>query len=703
VDALSAAATLALAALISSVVPLVGAVRASDGSALWFAPGALWFGLLPAVVVAALSLRRPVAALAVAAGAGVIGAARFLADLPVLTAPHALARPDLFVETTDRALPLHAAPGGYLLLATDLITLAAGVFAAIRVSGLVSFQRSDPDVSDPSVIPVTGPSNTSVTDPSVTSVTGTSGTPGTDTPATGSSGPDPSGPHRPRAGDVAAAGQDDSREAPFAVFDGPPPGRTTARRNYLLTTVGFVAVLLLAWGALSVPYQGGYLADRFVEAGVPLAGLVGVVVLVALAAAAVLAAGTVPRALAVGLLAGVAVGACLPSLGALVTVLTAPVHLSGAVAIGLFGGLLLLVAGLLTRVGWQHADTEVAPAAPSRAVTMAAGGFALAAGGLALAAAFLAPVNLGGLQDLLSLDGAATAPATPAFGGAAAWLIVTGALTLLPATARAGRAALLVVWATPIPPLVLALDMLDDRTIAIARSLDLVSVGSGTWCGIAALIAAGIAAVLAAVAASRASAAEVTVPDDESRAAARAVTGPVALGVGVLAVVAAALPVYVTAGGVPGPTILHGYTVQSWAPWALLLVTLGALAGAAVTWHRPVALALGVAAVAAQGMRLLLAAAMRDATGFALRPGAVLQAILVLALLAATVVLAARAGRVRTIGVGDLEQVAGQGRAVARTRAGGASSGRAAPTRPSQARSTTAARRRTPQNRRKRR
>ncbi|HET8589442.1 MAG TPA: hypothetical protein VFM01_07385, partial [Nakamurella sp.] len=195
-DALAAAAALALAAVMTLLVPLLGAVRAADGGPVWFATGALWVTLLPALVPAALAAVRPVAALAVAAGAGLMGLFRLLADLAVVTDPDSVARPDLFVETTDRALPFAASGGGYLLLAADAVTLAAGVFAALRLAPRLSFQQGpDPVTGDP----VQGP------------------------------------------------------EA-LAVYDRVDP---PVRRNYLMVAAGFLGVLLLAVGALGVPFQGG--------------------------------------------------------------------------------------------------------------------------------------------------------------------------------------------------------------------------------------------------------------------------------------------------------------------------------------------------------------------------------------------------------------------------------------------------------------
>ena len=643
-DAAVAAGALALAAAMTLLVPLLGAVRTSDGSPVWFASGALWVMVLPALLVAALAVRRPVAALAVAAGAGLVGATRLLADLPVLTAPDVLARPDLFVETTDRSLPFHAAGGGALLLAADLVTLAAGVFAAVRLTGRLSLQR---EVEPP---PPSGA-----------------------TP----SGSAPAGTSAPPTGGAAYA------DDPLAVYDGSGPPRPGGRRNNLLTAAGFVGVLLLAVGALTVPYQGGSLSGRYIAVGVPLAGMLGAVLLAVLAATAVLVGGSLPRAFAVALLGGVALGACLPGLVAIVAVASAPVRLSGTVWFSLTGGVLLAAAGLLARVrmvrdaappGRDGADggrEDGEPAAPSRVVAALAGIAGLLAAGLAAAAFALPALDAGGLGTLVLTDGSPV-PGSTLFLAAAIPLAVAGVLALLPATARAGRAALMVLWAAVAPGVMLAMEVLGDDGLSVARLMHLVGIGAGTWLGTAALALAGVAAVLGAVAAHQAAEATSTVPDDDSVAAARGTTVPVATGLAVLTVIAACLPVYTSNGELQGPTILRGYTVETWGVWALLVATIGALAGAAVTRSRWVALALGLAAAAVQGVRLVVPAGLPGTAGFAVRPGAVVQAVLVLALVVGAVVLSVRAARIREVDGAD--PVPGRGGPVRRAAVDAASS-----------------------------
>lgn len=603
-DALAAAGALALSAVMTLLVPLLGAVRSADGAQTWFAPGALWVTVLPVAVTVILVARRPVAALAVAAGAGLVGVVHLLADLPVVTTPDSLARPDLYVESTDRSLPFHAAGGGYLLLAADLVAVAAGVYAALRLAGRLQFQRAS-DLGAASAVE-------------------------------GS----------PRSPVTAA---DPSSDGPLAVYDAPAPGQGPApRRNYLLTTAGFLGVLLLAVGALTVPYQGGYLTGRYVAVGVPLTGLIAAVLLAVLAATAVLIGGSLPRSLAVALLGGVALGACLPFLTAVVAVVTAPVGLSLTVWLGLAGGVLLAAAGLLARtrmVRTRESGTETV--APSRMTAVLAGAAALAAAGLAVAAFALPPVNAPGLVSSLVLADGSALPGSTLFAAAAIPLAVAGALALVPVTALPGCAALTVLWAALVPAVTGALQLLGDEGIATALQLHLVGVGSGTWCGVAALALAGVSAVLAAVASHRAAEAASGVPDDESVAAARAVTVPLALGLGALAVVAALLPVYGTAGQIQGPTILRGYAVDAWGVWALVLATVGALAAAALSRRRWVTLTLALAAAVLQATRLVIPAGVTGAAGFDLEPGFYLQAVLVLALLAAAVVLAARTGRIR--------------------------------------------------------
>jgi hypothetical protein len=586
-DALAAAAALALAAVMTLLVPLLGAVRAADGGPVWFATGALWVTLLPALVPAALAAVRPVAALAVAAGAGLMGLFRLLADLPVVTDPDSAARPDLFVETTDRALPFAASGGGYLLLAADAVTLAAGVFAALRLAPRLSFQQ-DPDPADGD--PLQGP---------------------------------------------------EALDAHDRV--GPP-----VRRNYLMVAAGFLGVLLLAVGALGVPFQGGYLASRYVPAAVTVSGLIGAMVLAVIAAIAVLVGGILSRGLAVALLGGAALGACVPFLSAVVAVATAPTALTGSVWFGLAGGVLLAAAGLLTRVRpvrTAERDSDVAP--PSPVTALLAGIAALAAAALCVAAFLLPPLDAGGFEDLLVLSDGSPVPGPTLFGAAAIPLALAGAVCLVPRLARAGRAAVMVVWAGAALAVTEVLDVLGDDGLSTARMLHLVGVGPGTWCGVAALGLAGVAAVLAAVTSRRAAEAGSTVPDDDSVASVRSVTVPIAAGLAALALAAAFLPSYGTSGQIQAPTVLRGYAVGAWGVWAVLIVTVVAVGLAAMSRDRTVTVALCVAAAAVQAVRMVVPDRVSDAAGFGLRGGFVVQALLVLALLAAAVAFGLLVGRIR--------------------------------------------------------
>jgi hypothetical protein len=337
-----------------------------------------------------------------------------------------------------------------------------------------------------------------------------------------------------------------------------------------------------------------------------------------------------------------------PFLSAVVAVATAPTALTGSVWFGLAGGVLLAAAGLLTRVRpvrTAERDTDVAP--PSPVAALLAGIAALAAAALCVAAFLLPPLDAGGFEDLLVLSVGSPVPGPTLFGAAAISLALAGAVCLVPRLARAGRAAVMVVWAGAALAVTEVLDVLGDDGLSTARMLHLVGVGPGTWCGVAALGLAGVAAVLAAVTSRRAAEAGSTVPDDDSVASVRSVTVPIAAGLAALALVAAFLPSYGTSGQIQAPTVLRGYAVGAWGVWAVLIVT-GVAAGlAAITRDRAVTVALCVAAAAVQAVRMVVPDRVSDAAGFGLRAGFVVQALLVLALLAAAVLFGLLVGRIR--------------------------------------------------------
>ena len=116
---------------LAALVPLVGVVDTYDGSAVdaWAIAG--WVAVLPGLLALILALTAPVAGLAAAAGAGVVGGARFVMDLSVLLDP-GVGRPSRTVRRDHR--PGRAVPGrrgGFVLLVADLVMLAGGVLGAL--------------------------------------------------------------------------------------------------------------------------------------------------------------------------------------------------------------------------------------------------------------------------------------------------------------------------------------------------------------------------------------------------------------------------------------------------------------------------------------------------------------------------------------------------------------------------------------------
>jgi hypothetical protein len=629
--ALVVAAMLALAAALALLAPKVGLVHTSDGSPTASATGALWVMVLPALLVAALAVVRPVAALAAGAGAGFVGASRFFADLAVIVTPEGVARPDLWVETTQHAFPVTPAAGAYLVLVADLVTLGAGFLAAGRLGSRLSYQRDSDFAGDTG-----GP------------------------PASRGSGAETE--------DFAGSGLAAPALEADPAFDRFDRMDRTVRRNNLMTAVGLLGALLLTVGALGVPYSGGYLSARYLPVSLGVAGLVGALVLAVIAATAVLVAGTLPRSLAVALLGGTALGGVVPLLVAVVVVATTPTHLTITVWIGLLGAILLTLAGFLARVRFVFAPTEARSAAldsgPSgdsgrsvRSLDLIAGGLALLSAGLAIAAFLLPPINAGGLERLLFLTDGSPVPGYTLFGAAALPLLAAGVITLLPVSVQIGRAATAISWSGLAFALTAAMQVLGDDGLSAARSIGLISLGAGTWCGFGAVAAGLVAAVVAAVAMGRASDASSFVDDDESVMEARAVTTPLAVGVAVLAVVASCLPMFATAGEIQSATILRWSSVDTWGVWALLVAVLGGLLAAVLTSRPPVVLGLLLAAAAVSAVRLVVPAHVSGASGFGLRPGYAVQGLLVVALVIAAAVMARSAGRIKRVPVQEYDAV----------------------------------------------
>jgi hypothetical protein len=219
-------------------------------------------------------------------------------------------------------------------------------------------------------------------------------------------------------------------------------------------------------------------------------------------------------------------------------------------------------------------------------------------------------------------------------------------VALVPRLGAAGRAAATLGWAGLVFAVTGGLEVLGDDGLSTARSLGLISVGSGMWCGIAATVLALVVAVLAIASLVRASDSAATVDDDDSAGAARSASVPVAAVVAVLAVVASCLPTFATSGQISSPTILRGYAVDTWGVWAILIAAVGALIAATVAGRPVLALGLLIGAALVAAVRLIIPAHVDEATGFALRPGYVVQAVLVLALATAGLLIARNAARI---------------------------------------------------------
>ena len=334
--ALVLAALLLAAGLLVAVGPLIAVVTTADGSPVRSFPVAAAMAMLPGLLAVILALRRPSLGLAATAGAGIVGVVRLLADLAVLSDTDAVTRPELFVETTDRARPFAVGAGGWLLLTADLLMLTVGIAAGSRLgAALGSTADAEPD-------DIFGPPRV----PPGSTLTGERGAPPDGAPM-GSMVP--MGP----IGEPAA-------EDPGSVvaLSTPLPGRLSM--NLPMLAVGFLGAILLMAGALDIAYSGGYLGLRILPLGSSLTGVLAAALIALVAAVMVVVAASLPRRTAQALLAGTALAAAVPFLTAIVAVLSgAPTGLSGAVWWGLAGALILAAAGLLARRG----PTAVTPSA----------------------------------------------------------------------------------------------------------------------------------------------------------------------------------------------------------------------------------------------------------------------------------------------------------------------------------------------------
>ncbi len=595
------ASLLLAAGVVVAATPVLPVVHPADGAAVSAYAIAGWAAVLPGLLALILAVVRPVLGVAATAGAGLIGIARLLADLAVVAETDRVSRPELFVETTDRARPFAAAAGGWVLLGADLLMIVVGVLAARRLAAEVGERderRGDALFGGPP--------------------------------------PDP----------VPAAEADPG--VPAAALE-PPPGRR--RLNLPMLGVGFLGAVLLLVGNLDIPYQGGYLALRVLPFGTSVSGLAAAVVLSVIAAGAVLVAAALPRDVAQALLGGTALAAAVPSLTAVVAVVAgAPTGLSAVVWWALAGAALLAAAGLLARraVGRSGgSDALASPATPT-----------LIAAICALAAA--AALGAASQTSLLYLDGAPPdevsgvllAPAALPLLIAAIPVGLAAVLALVPATAVLGRTGLMIVWAGAgyalgrafwATSLVSATS--SGSTTGITHTW---TIGPGGWLMSVGAALAVAAAVLAVTGHRRAEQASPEVVDDDSLAASRAARRWIAIAGSVAVPVALALPVYSGLGVSSAPSLLHGLDLDTWAFWALAVGGWLGLWLGATTRSALVAATAPVAAATVLAQPLLVPGVVRGLPGFTLAAGFWAIVVLVIVLLGVAAVDARSAAGVRT-------------------------------------------------------
>ena len=606
--ALILAGLLLLAGVLIGLSPLLGVVVTADSSPTTASAVAAFVAILPGALALVLAARRPILGLAATAGGGLIGMVRLLTDVAVVTETDRITRPELFAETTDRARPFSAGAGAWLLIAADVLWLVVGVLAAVRTAAAIS----------------------SVNGPRSDDIFGG--------PDTGSDGSDPNQ-------DGRAV---DDGTAVVAALSQPRAGRRPL--NLPMVSAGFLGALLLMVGALGTPYSGGYLDLRVLPFGSSLTGLVAAALLGFLAAVVVLVAAALPRSIAMALLAGTALAAAVPSVTALVAVLTgAPTTLSPIVWCGLAGSVILALTGLLARSGAASGVTRDPDGTPPQHwLTVGTGALALLAAGALAGASQSAVLYLDGAAPD-GIAGAALAPAGPPQLVAAIPLAIAGVMALIRPVAAAGRAAVAVLWAGAAYAFGQALWA---RSLVLATAGDSSTnqhtwtSGPGQWLSMLGTLLALSAAVLAVVTTRRVNQASLDIVDDESFDASRTARLWPAVALAMLIVIALALPVHTDLTGA-APTLLHGYDLDTWGFWALAIGGIGAVWAASATRFAGPAAAWLVSAAALVVQPLIVPAVLRDVAGYAWSAGLWAGIVAVVLLLAASPYFAAMAGRVR--------------------------------------------------------
>jgi hypothetical protein len=605
------AALLLVAGVLIGLSPALGMVNTADGSATTTATVAAFVAVLPGLFALGLTGYRTLAGLAATAGAGLLGVVRLLTDLGILTAADSVSRPELFAETTDRARPFTVGAGAWLLVAADLLWLTVGVLAAVRLAATTQVR----DLVAPSDAIFGGPSSPVPSQPPPTL--------------------DGSSAAVKRAGVEPIAGPPGTVVGQALGTDQQRAGRTL---NLPMVGVGAVGAVLLMVSALGTPYSGGYLSLRVLPFGSSMSALVAAALLGFLTAIAVLVAGALPRAVAQAFLLGTALAAAVPSLTAVVAVVTgAPTSLSPVVWCGLLGALIIAAAGFLAGdrgVPVLAGDDDGAP--PAHWLTVSTGAAAVLAGAALIGAANSALLYLDGAPPDDTV-GAALSPAGPPLLVAGIPLALAGVLALLRPTAELGRAAVTVLWAgamygfgQALLASSLVLSTAGDETTT-GHSW---STGPGQWLTLLGTGLALVAAVLAGVTARRVSQASLDVVDDDSLERACQSRRWPAVGLTVLIVVALSLPIYRSLAG-SASTLVNGYDLDTWGLWALAIGSMGAVWAGALSRRAGVSATLLVAAAAVVGQPLLVPSVIRAVPGFELGIGFWVMTVAVVVLLPA--------------------------------------------------------------------
>lgn len=601
-------------AVLVGVGGLVGVVTGFDHSSLGAVAGAGWIVLLPAVVAVAFTALKPAIGLAVTAGAGVVALSRSLADLGLLNSPNNVVRPEFFYELTDRAQPFSSAPGAVVVVLGDGLMVVAGLLAARRLATSLSFRtdRIFDDVEEPGLADA------------------------------------PTGPELL----VEAREQDEAVRSEDA--DGAAP--TGPRRNNWLVFAGFVGVLMVLAASLGFPYSGGYLAARYIPPELGLSGLGAALAGALVATIAVLAAAILPRAIAVGLLGGVALGAAVPFLTAmLVSITDAPVQLNPVVGLGILGVIVIAAAGGLARVSFVQDDYSDPSRASVLSLNVVGAVLSLVVAVAAVTAWRVAQLRYsGGVVPTTAGSGVAlSAPQSAPFLVAAFVPAIGGVLWLVPPLARVGRALAAVSWVALAYAVAQSTYVLGQLVASASYyvpgspfSTPSWSAGPGLWWGVVG-IGSGLAVLaVATVSGRQAAQASSLVVDDDTVAPARTVGTMVAVGLSIITLVVLSLPVYDTSQ-LSSATLLDGYQANSWGVLTLAAGMIGAAWAAGRSQWVSGAVAFALSGAAVMAVRLVIPAAVRAQDGFSTRPGLVAGYVAVFAFAIGAVLLAVSSSRIR--------------------------------------------------------